>query len=624
MLNITSVKITGNKHNSGWVQVHEFKPESQQSASARGVLMVIVSTKFLNGGVGALSLGRDILNRIGKEYYEDKQTSAYDTLKGVIQRISDENKNDLGGVEIIASSFVDGVVYAVVAGGGQVVILRDGMLATILAGSGSLVSASGHPKDRDILLLGTKSFFDNVPSGVLKANLESGNRDAISDSFASFAFKDQGEAVGAAIVLFHANATPTISSLEAERFKSPVLTNQLQSFVNLVKKRILAKIPTPRGLPVSTIRVGQVNEYEAGKKKTTITVGVILLLLLLISIGFGIRQRNVNLAKGRYELRLNQALKDFNEAGTLLTISPERSRELYLNSHAIVDTLQKEGVKDDRLNELSRKLAESQGVILGEFEGQLENFVDLGLLSSGFVASDLASSGEDIFAMDASGRKVARISISSKRAEIVAGPEDTTTPSWVAAYQDRPFLLIEEGIKEVGGRKEVVIQKDWEGEAFVYSYAGNLYVLDKGSGNVWRYPAIQGSFGGKQRWLGAGVNPDFSNAVSFAIDGSVWVLLSTGKILKFGMGSPESFTITAMTETLNNPVNLYTNEELSYLYILDPQSARMVVVDKKGIYKSQYKVDELKNATDLVVSEKTRRAIFLVNGNLKSLELKHL
>jgi hypothetical protein len=46
------------------------------------------------------------------------------------------------------------------------------------------------------------------------------------------------------------------------------------------------------------------------------------------------------------------------------------------------------------------------------------------------------------------------------------------------------------------------------------------------------------------------------------------------------------------------------------------------VIDKSGVYQSQYQWDELKNAQDLIASDDEKKIFVLVGGKIYAIEMK--
>ncbi len=613
MLKATSVGVRGAPSSGGFTYSEEFLPDSQEKILSYGQLFVLVGSNLHRVGAIPIEVGKEILENVQKEYYSSTG-KPFNSLKITLEKVATKFSLTWGEIEIIATSFVGGVVYTAIWGSSEALILRGGMLASVLKGRGNLVSASGYPQQGDFLVLATKDFMDKVPQYSLKESIKSTEFLNISSNLTSFQSADS-PIFGALVISFTNEIFSSQvlgSGLDSQKRPS-VLGNVMGRVKNLFKKG-----DTERRI---YLKSGDNLDYEAESKKTTLTVGVILMVLLLVSIIFGVRQKNLKNIKSRYETRLTQARHDFDEAQKLFAINPERSRELFLSSREIANNLEKEGIKDDSLNGLLKTIKENEGQILGEIKVNLENFVDLSLVSSGFRGRDIASSGEEIFVLDPNLKRVVQVTLQSKKSQVVGGPEEVGDSTQIVAYEDRSFVVKENEIAELEDGKR--IEKGWDGDVLVYSYAANLYVLEKSTSSIWRYSGSSSGFGSKQSWLGSGLTLDFTQAKSFAIDGSMWVLEGNGSIDKFTFGTVDTFNPTGLPGTLSNAVNLYTNEDNENLYVLDPSNSRIVVFDKSGEFKVQYLSDDLKNATDLVVNENENKIIILVNGNLKSININN-
>ena len=623
---VVSAKLTGSPGTSGWVQVHEYAPADPEKLSSRGHLFAVVATGRHEEGVDAVSAGRELLSRLHEEYFGSGEGSAFAILEAAVKKVSEEFRSTWGEVEIAAVSLVGGVVYSVVGGGAQVAIFRNGILAKILESTREeVISASGYPKEGDVLILGTKFFFEVFPSGVIKAAIEGKEPGSAVESLAPTVHsRDDTGSLGAAILSFKEEegaAQGEVTPPPAPGEKVARISSSFGKAVSFVQGYI-ARIFPERKIYVKGMEKEE--EEVPQKRKLLSSVGIILLVLLVVSIGFGIRAKAVKEGKARYESRLTQAQHEFDEALTLTSLNPDRARELFANSRALVDTLKAEGVKDKELEELIAKLDENQGTVLGEYKAEPQLFVDLSILSDNLKGDGLAASSEMVFVLDKGGKKVVGIAFGTKKSEIVAGPDQISDARDLAVYEDRAFVLEADGIYEVGKTKTKVVDNEWKGEVLIYAYAANLYVLDKEAGVIWRYPGSGSTFGAGTNWLAPGVSPDLSLVKAMSIDGAIWLLSGSGRISKFSQGNSINFTITGVFPQLANPNSIYTNEELDFVYILERDKKRVVVLEKDGKYKAQYIADKLGEATDLAVSEADGKIIILAGDKLFSIETKHL
>lgn len=368
------------------------------------------------------------------------------------------------------------------------------------------------------------------------------------------------------------------------------------------------------------IRDNSENEATPQARKTTLTVGVVLLILLLISVVFGVKQKRVKEFNKQSEILLTQALTNYDDSISSLSLDKEKSREFFTTAKEIAEKLNSDGYKNEKLTKLLEDIRSQEGELLGEIKATVSEFLDLTLQTSGFNGDELASSGEDIFVIDKTNKNIIKVGIKTKSAQITAGSSEVDGTSQIGSYEERLFLFKDDGIYEVDNSSKKVLEKDWE-DSLMYLYAGNIYLIDKTNNTILRYAGIQGGFTEKSDWLAPGIEADFSKVKDVTIDGAIWLLSSSGKVSKFTLGSPQSIQLKGLIGQLDNPTAIYTNENNKMVYILEKDKGRVVVIEKNGDFKVQYTSDDIKNAKDLVVSEEEGKIILLTGSKLIYIEL---
>lgn len=647
-LEIASAKLTGNPDPSGWAQVHQFSPQEEDKLLARGQLFAVISTTRHEEGVDSVVAGRELLSRLHEEYFGEITTPAFAALKEAVEKVIEEFTVSWGKVEIAAAVYLNGVVYSVVGGGAQAVLFRDGMLAKILESSEEkAISASGYPKPGDIFLLATSNFFTTLSTGVIRVALEGQDPGGAVEALAPYIHsREKTGSVGAVVLGFsqstQASFVPEIKreekAEETQAVSAPLESEQeisgphgpafrAKSVLSGLAEKALSLLSAGLGkvLPEKRIYIrGEAQEFEGGiqGRKVAISVGIILLVLLLVSIAFGVRQKRLKDSRLKYETRLTQAQHEFEESLKLASISQERARELFLSSRSLVSQIEDEGFQDEEIEKLKGDLTQNEGRVLGEYKDEPALFVDLSILTSGFVGDELVASDEKVYVLNRGGKRVVSVATDTKKSEIVAGPDEISEAQSLAAYSGRVFVLTSSGISETGEGE--VIEKGWEGGVLMYMYGGNMYVIDKSAKTIWRYAGSETGFGSAQKWNTNPIEANLEDAVAVTIDGAIWMGFGSGDVHKYSLGNRIAFDISGVNPELNFLNSVYTNEGLSYIYILDRQEGRVVVIDKEGKYKAQYIHDKIKQATDLAVSEKNKKIILLTGDKLLSLEAKHL
>lgn len=631
MLGIISAKVTATPGASGWAQVHDFVPEDTERKLSRGRLIAVVATKRVGEGIDTINSGREIIGRLHEEYYGPTEGKPFDLLRNSVQKVVDEFKESWGDVEIAALAFVDGVIYSVACGGPSVLICREGALATILASENSVITASGYPKEGDLMLLATKSFFQKVSLSEIKTALTTGSTETAAETFSPL-IHGEGENgnLGAVIMKFNNEeklfSTPGVTQSEDQNVITQVVAKE--NPINVLKVKAAALLNKYKNrLPKRSIYIKSAmgDEVTSQSKKTTFSVGIILLVILVVSIGFGIRQKGVNDLKKKYQGILQSAQSEVDEAIALASVSPDKSRELFISSEQKLQEILKLKVTDPKVADLQKKIEESKGAILGEYDTPPALFLDLSLLSSGFMGDAVSFSGGNLYILDKAGKRLVSVAVDTKKSKVVAGPSVIDVATDLASYQDSAFILGTDGIYQVGLTKTKVIEKTWAGDAFISSFAGNMYVLDKSANTIYRYSGQPGgTFGPQQTWLSAVTTANFSGATAWGMDGAIYVLYPNARVLKYSLGSPQNFSVSGVLPEIGKIDAISADPDNQYIYLLDKAGKRVVVIDKKGKYKAQYIDDQISGAKSLVVSEAQKQIILLTGDKLLSIEIKHL
>ncbi|MFH1089288.1 MAG: hypothetical protein V1716_02590 [Candidatus Uhrbacteria bacterium] len=167
------------------------------------------------------------------------------------------------------------------------------------------------------------------------------------------------------------------------------------------------------------------------------------------------------------------------------------------------------------------------------------------------------------------------------------------------------------------------------GEKWVdlYAYADRLYVLSPGTGltsQIYKFTRTGLELGSQTSWIKSPIN-ELVDAVSLAVDGTVFVLRSNGKILRFVGGRDVAWSQGSVEPELTSATKIWASVDSSYLYVLDQAGQRVVVYEKEsGLLKAQYHSSSFNNLEDFVVDEAGKVIYLLGNGNVYKVELEFL
>jgi len=143
-------------------------------------------------------------------------------------------------------------------------------------------------------------------------------------------------------------------------------------------------------------------------------------------------------------------------------------------------------------------------------------------------------------------------------------------------------------------------------------YGNNLYVLDASNNQIFKYPERGNGFGNGSVWLKEEL--DISQANSLTVDGSIYIIENNGNIRNFLKGQEENFDYHRPRPEIAAGATIKTFRDSNYLYIIDPQNMRVIILDKEGNIKDQYTSQKFDSLTDLAIDPE-EKAIYLLNDN---------
>ncbi len=180
--------------------------------------------------------------------------------------------------------------------------------------------------------------------------------------------------------------------------------------------------------------------------------------------------------------------------------------------------------------------------------------------------------------------------------------------------------------------QQLIIADRWITPTSIAIFRSNLYVLDTGANQIWRYvpPAGESAYStAPEEYFNSGVLPDLSEAVDFGIgeDGAIYILFKDGITRKYRRN------VQGIAEELpfnynNNPAGalasgaglfVYNDPAASSLLILDEQNQAVYETSWAGRYQNGYRPRNLPTAfrdfrgvyADAVV----RNNVYVIAGN---------
>ncbi len=630
-LSIKTAKLVGTPNQHSWSQVHSFIPEEKEKKEKRGHLLAILSFSG-EEGIEAVTTGREILARLHEEYYGETETKAFERLAQAVNKVDEEFTQPGRSLEIIAGAIIGKIAYLVVKGEGRILLKRNSAFQTLIKGQKEkLETASGFVKEGDLLFLGSGLLFQVLPEGRLRAALGSEMPGEVVEAIAPTVLGQKKMARAACLVgLVEGRGEPQeeveeVEEVEAKTAKPKPAIQPVPSLKENLKSR-LSQLSSRFPQRIGRVYVRH-KEREAKQKKTILAIAVILIVLLGISFFFGSKKREASQRKQKFDQLYVQIEEAIREGEALKELNPIKAKETLFQAENLLTELEELEVEETRLEEIKTRLEQVISQVVREHElAEVPVFFDLSLVRDQGRGEEMALYRTKGVILDPQEERLFGFDLTRKSIEVLAGGDDLKGASLATIYDDRAYVLTEEGIVEVqteNKRTNLVIEKDedWGEILAIGAYGGNLYLVDK-SGMIWRYPATETGFGTKQEWFGSGVSSDLSEIVSMAIDGSIWLLDKDGRLFKYTRGAPDAFGFSGLDKDLVSPRALYADDETENLYLLDRGNSRILVVAKSGEYQDQYLWPTISQATDLVANEAEKKLLLLVNDKVYEIGLE--
>ncbi len=408
------------------------------------------------------------------------------------------------------------------------------------------------------------------------------------------------------------------------------------------RERLFSSEASIRGFSAKIIPSAARGKIAAAGKKITsfftrrrvFILGCMILLLFagFIFIGHDYENRFKNqkqTAVLKSEI-LPQAEEAYKQGLYYAELNPERAKNYLQEARRVISQFDEATLKDPEVQKLSRDIESAYGVVTKTYAlTDLSPYFDLSTVNAQAVGERFALTGTALLVADVAHNSVYQVGTETRSASAVIGPNDLD--GLIGAEGDKTVtygVSARKGIVRTQEQSSEVVRllepaDVWGTLTDVQLFGGNLYLLDQGKAQIWKYIPEGNGFGPVRNYISSDVTVDLSDAVSFAIDGNVWIGKKSGDIIKLFSGKEDTFSVSGVEGDLTNVRAVATDAEIDFLYILDEMNARVVVVSKKdGSYVSTYTSPEFKDASDILIDVAQKQLYVLTKQKIFKVELK--
>ncbi|MEX0617214.1 MAG: hypothetical protein WD231_05475 [Candidatus Woykebacteria bacterium] len=609
---------------------HQYVPNEEELRSLKGSLFSLIT---LHGDFKAR--GAEIEEKLYQVFQSTYFASPLGSILPSLEEALSAAKKSLEELRIYPSRLE--LVGAVLWGEALYVVKVEG--AAVLFQRGNTIkelkfhkAASGAVEKEDTIVLANQSFLDQVDISSIPSFL-------VSEDFQG-ALKGVDEKIGeipGAVALIlriyieGPQAQETLEMMELAGERASILGRLLgaaRRLLSLLKARLGPFAYKAKNLFLASSRSlldkilepwrarspGEIEEVPRRRRARAAQVAVVMVVLLVASVSFALVNRAASEKKARFEEKLQTVSTKLDEVENLALINPGRSRDLISEAEKDIDDLRNLGVDKGKVEEVYRRFNALVMAVKKISEVSLDEVYSF---PSEVKINKLILAGNKFLVLDKTGKKIFILDKNKKTVEDLVSEAEVNT---ISLSENTLYLQNAAGIEKIDINSKVKVKaqgssSDWGEIVEAATYQGNLYLLDKGKKEIWKYLNLGSSLASAQRYFKD--SSDKGVLSGMAIDGAIWVIDEEGALMKFLGGKRQDFEVSNLDEPFGNKSYLYTEIGSDTLFVLDKNNGRVVLIGKDGSYVSQYKSEDFSKAEGLAVVEKGREVFIGVGNTIK-------
>src|SRR3989344_1442751 len=566
----------------------------------------------------AFTKGRQALSELEDFYFEfegspaEKLTASFKEAK---EKFSGE-----GDFYLCLAAVSGKALYLMGKGAVEVYLKRANKLSPLLSPDKSAQLISGFLQESDRVLFSTKSLVTFLADELEKSlNLPIEIfEEEVGGKIGSSNMEDQGLA---GLIIEAQGEDPEIPPLsDSEENGVNESADQLVDKKRIVFPKIFAKVPN---------MLKKLASYFPKSGRGRVIIAIILLLIIAGGSGYKYKLSRDQEKKAQFTKALQEAQDDFNGAKGLAMLNPlEAKNKLESAKNKINQALKLRPNNSDAINFQKQLEEQSQAILQESSVSDFPVFMDLDLIKKNFRATGMSLSDSKLLLLDPGVKNLVVVDLGKKSKQILAGSEQLGDAAAASLNGGLAFIYSKDkGVLKIdvtNSKLSIVAKtdKEWGGVADIYGFAGNIYLLDQTSNQIWKYLPTSGGYSDKREYLSKGTKVDFSSALRMQIESSVYVLKAGGEILRFTKGDKDNFSLGGLDKGVKDPKSFFVSSDTDNLYLLDSGNSRLLILTKTGSYKGQISGEKFAQAADLVVDEQGKKVYLLDGSKIYSVDLK--
>jgi len=604
--------------------------EEKESKDGRGG-KVFMSLEILNNPVEGQRIGTAIFNVLKEVFYKHFANDAYvrfeEALKDINSLIkkykSEKESKSIGILNVSIGAIQDNKLYLSNSGESEVYLIRGRFVSIISEG----LASPEKGEDYDL--------FENIASGTLEPSdyvVFSTSRllryvtkvdlgKAFTKKSLELCLEEVKDLVSAELVSKIALIGVHITKIDLRKEPQEEMIHvNKEEYIAPPEKSQVLRGPAKGNKAIAEFLGKTLQNLKGLKRRASIkrpTIGkdkllyIVVALAVVIVVGAVLLKMKNSTAEyiAMQEETINAALADISDAESKSHFDKKQAA-------AFLDQAEQKAVEVLNSGEIKSKATQTLERIQ-ELRDEMDNvhrisepkvLADLSLKRSDIDAKGIIPSDGRLYVYEYNALYEVIMDRVEDPVSLVSDDEEIVVGDYFEDRENLIFLTDKDKIIEyTDGLKDYMDTDDgaWNAGIDIGVYSNKVYILDKEADQIWKYTRKRDNYSGGVEYISG--ETDMSKAVSFAIDGGVYVLNNNGYIDYYYSGEKQDFVIMKPPiESMEDPTKIFTAVDLNQIYILEPGKNRVIVLTKdsriEGVnYTSQYVIENTDTLQDVYV-----------------------
>jgi len=367
-------------------------------------------------------------------------------------------------------------------------------------------------------------------------------------------------------------------------------------------------------------------------QKTFFIVAIVVLFIFAQSVVNRGNNKITSTQETQYAQTLTSIDLKINEGKAAVLYDRDKARQAFLDARTLLDSIAKNSDTYKKrgaeiANTISTQLKIVNNVITLDAPSPVLDFTTLGnkvhveqmiLLGASLYGFDLDTAS--VYRGNLENQEESTTIIDTNGGKHFTGVSKASPGTGIVAFSDQSFALfnpVAETLEPLALSYQVTDRNIVD----ILLFGVRLYTLDTNNNQIFRHQKTGATFAAATSWV-SDSSVDLSKAVSFAIDGEIYVLNANGTVTKLSAGDRVDFALSTIDPALTSAERIFTDENTAHLYVLDKANKRVVQFGKDGKPVAQYASDAFAKASDMIVDEANKKMYILSDSKVYQVEIQ--